>query len=107
MAKITYIDQAGVARTIDVEEGRNLMEAAVAAGIPGIDGDCGGVCSCATCHVYVDERWLDVVGAAQSVESEMLGLAEDVRPGSRLACQLVVSEQIDGIVVHTPAQQGY
>lgn len=107
MAKITYISHDGDSRTVEAESGRNLMETAVAQGVPGIDGDCGGVCACATCHVHVAPEWLDAVGAADVMEQEMLELTGDMRPNSRLACQIVVSEVLDGLVVHTPEQQGY
>lgn len=107
MARIIYISHDGESRTIEVETGRNLMESAVAAGVPGIDGDCGGVCACATCHVHVAPEWLDAVGEADVMELEMLELTDEVKPNSRLACQIVASDLLDGLVVHTPEQQGY
>lgn len=107
MAKITYISHDGQSRTIEVENGRNLMEGAVAAGVPGIDGDCGGVCACATCHVHVAREWMDAVGAADVMELEMLGLTDQVQPNSRLACQIIASDVLDGLVVQTPERQGY
>lgn len=107
MAKITYISHDGESRTVEAQNGRNLMETAVAAGVSGIHGDCGGVCACATCHVHVESPWLAVVGNAEPMEAEMLELTGDVRPTSRLCCQIVVSAEIDGMVVHIPENQGY
>lgn len=107
MPKITYVSHDGVARTIEAANGHNLMETAVAANVPGIDGDCGGVCACATCHVHVDEAWMDVVGEAGVLERDMLEMTGLLRANSRLACQLLASDELDGLIVHTPEQQGY
>lgn len=107
MAKITYISHDGASHVVEAQSGHNLMETAVAEGVPGIYGDCGGVCACATCHVHVESSWLAVVGRAQPMEEEMLELTGDVRPNSRLGCQIVVSDEIDGLVVHIPENQGY
>jgi 2Fe-2S ferredoxin len=106
MAKITYIDFGGTERTIEVRNGLSVMEGAVKANVPGIDADCGGACACATCHVYVDEEWKDVVGPPSPMEEDMLDFASDVRPTSRLSCQIRVRPELDGLVVQTPKRQG-
>ena len=106
MAKITYIDFGGTERTIEVKNGLSVMEGAVKNNVPGIDADCGGACSCATCHVYVDEAWTALVGEPEVMEEDMLDFAYDVRPNSRLSCQIKVKDALDGLVVHVPARQG-
>ncbi|MCB8821170.1 2Fe-2S iron-sulfur cluster-binding protein [Microvirga rosea] len=106
MVKITFIDFEGTARTVDAEEGSTVMETAVRNGIPGIEAECGGACSCATCHVYVDEEWEEATGTPQPMEEDMLDFAYDVRPNSRLSCQIRVRPELDGLVVRTPTRQG-
>jgi ferredoxin, 2Fe-2S len=106
MAKITYVDAGGTARSVEADNGATVMEVALRNAVPGIDAECGGACACATCHVYVDEAWIDVVGKADGMEADMLDFASDVRENSRLSCQLRVSPQLDGLVVTTPASQG-
>ena len=106
MIKITFVDSEGTARTVEAEEGSTVMENAIRNGIPGIEAECGGACSCATCHVYVDEAWSDTVGPPSSMEEDMLDFAFDVRPTSRLSCQIKVTEALDGLVVTTPERQG-
>ncbi len=81
------------------------MEAATNNDVPGIDADCGGACACATCHIYVDEQWLETVGQPGELEAEMLEVAEGVEDNSRLACQVSVTEDMDGLVVTTPESQ--
>ncbi|HWM49362.1 MAG TPA: 2Fe-2S iron-sulfur cluster-binding protein [Xanthobacteraceae bacterium] len=105
MPKITYIDSAGESRTVDAEVGSTVMEAAIRNGIPGIEAECGGACACATCHVYVEEAWQEKTGEASAMEQDMLDFAFEVRPNSRLSCQITVREDLDGLVVHTPARQ--
>ena len=105
MARITYIAADGAARTLDVPDGESLMEAAVANGVPGIDGDCGGNCACATCHVHVDAAWLAAAGGKSEMEAAMLDFAEGVTADSRLACQIMASPALDGMVVRTPVSQ--
>jgi 2Fe-2S ferredoxin len=105
MAKITYIDKDGTARNVNAEPGATVMETAIRNSIPGIEAECGGACACATCHVYVDEAWAEKVGKAAPMEEDMLDFAFDVRPTSRLSCQIKVSDALDGLVVHTPARQ--
>ena len=106
MVKITYIDAQGTARTVEAEEGSTVMENAVRNGIPGIEAECGGACACATCHVYVDEEWRRSVGEPEPMEEDMLDFAFDVRPNSRLSCQIRVRPELDGLVVTTPSRQG-
>lgn len=105
MIKVTYIEFNGTERTVQVEEGMSLMEAAVTNLVPGIDGDCGGVCACATCHVHVDPAWIDKLPAMESLEDAMLNLAEGRDAHSRLACQIKAVTDLDGIVLRTPIGQ--
>jgi len=106
MVKITYIDAEGTARTVEAEEESTVMENAVRNGIPGIEAECGGACACATCHVYVDEEWRAATGEPEPMEEDMLDFASDVRPNSRLSCQIRVRPELDRLVVRTPARQG-
>ncbi len=105
MAKITYVDQDGTKREVEAKPGQSIMEVAVANMIPGIDADCGGACACATCHVYVDDAWAAKLKPKDDMEDSMLDFAEDVREHSRLCCQILVTEELDGIVVTTPESQ--
>jgi 2Fe-2S ferredoxin len=105
MAKIHFIEHNGTERVVDAQPGESVMEAAISNGVPGIDADCGGACACATCHVFVDENWLDKVGPVQDCEDGMLSVSNDRRPNSRLACQIQVSDELDGLVVTTPEFQ--
>ncbi len=105
MPKITFIDHQGESRTVEAGVGDSVMEAAVSNDVPGIDADCGGACACATCHVYVANEWASVVGGADELEAEMLEVAEGVADTSRLACQIFVTEEMDGITVTTPESQ--
>lgn len=105
MAKITYIDHAGTSRTVEAENGSTVMENAIKNGIPGIEAECGGACACATCHVYVDEAWTEIVGPPSPMEEDMLDFGFDVKSNSRLSCQIKVSDKLDGLVVRTPERQ--
>jgi 2Fe-2S ferredoxin len=105
MAKITYNAHDGSSRTLEVKSGLTVMEGAVKNNVPGIDADCGGACACATCHVYVDEAWMDKVGTASAMEESMLDFAEGVKPNSRLSCQIKVTDAMDGLTVTTPESQ--
>jgi ferredoxin, 2Fe-2S len=105
MPKITYIDQDGTARTVEAETGSTVMETAVQNDIPGILATCGGSCSCATCHVYVDEAWIDRLKAPELEESDMLDTAHDLKENSRLSCQIMVTDELDGLIVTTPPRQ--
>ena len=106
MPKITFIDARGESRTVEGETGSTVMEVAIRNGVPGIGAECGGACACATCHVYVDEAWTAKTGAPESMEEDMLDFAFEVKPTSRLSCQIKVSAELDGLVVHTPERQG-
>lgn len=106
MAKIEFIDHLGQSVIVEAENGRSVMEAAVRNGVQGIQADCGGACSCATCHCYVDDAWFEKVGQAEGDEEGMLEFAYEVKSTSRLSCQIKVSDQLDGIKIHLPSQQG-
>lgn len=105
MPKITYIEHDGTAHTVEVPAGWSVMEGAVNNRIPGIDADCGGACSCATCHVYVDPAWQDKLPPREEMESSMLDFAIELKANSRLSCQLRVSEALDGLIVRMPKSQ--
>ena len=106
MAKITYIEDNGTSHNIEVSEGLSVMEGAVQNNIPGIDADCGGACACATCHVYVDEKWFDKLPKKETAEEDMLDMASNSNKFSRLSCQISVDESLDGLVVKMPSKQG-
>ena len=106
MAKITYITHDNQNHTIDVQNGLSVMEGAVQNDIPGIDADCGGGMACATCHVYVKEEWLDKLPTKEDGEEDMLDMAFEPKKNSRLSCQLVVSDDLDGLTVNIPSKQG-
>ena len=105
MPKITYIDYKLNSKTIEVDNGLTIMEGAVQNNIPGIDADCGGSMACATCHVYVEESWLNKLPKAEDAEQDMIDMAYKPEKNSRLSCQIIVSEEIDGLVVKTPEKQ--
>ena len=105
MSKITYIDSSGNSKTIDVENGLSVMEGAVQNNIPGIDADCGGGMACATCHVYVKEEWFNKLQKAEDAEQDMIDMAFEPKKNSRLSCQLIVSDELDGLIVTTPSKQ--
>jgi 2Fe-2S ferredoxin len=105
MAKITFIQPDGSSQAVDAEEGMTVMEAAKKSMVPGIEAECGGACACATCHVYVDEAWREKTGAPSEMEEDMLDFAFDVRPSSRLSCQIKVTQALDGLVVRVPEKQ--
>ncbi|MBB4094749.1 (2Fe-2S)-binding protein [Ochrobactrum pecoris] len=106
MTKIVFVSSDGATRTeVEADNGSSVMEAAIRNGIPGIDAECGGACACATCHVYVDEDWIDTVGSPDAMEEDMLDFAYEVRPTSRLSCQIRVSDDIDGLIVQVPERQ--
>lgn len=106
MPKVTYVAVDGTHRTIDATVGDSVMATAVKNGVPGIVGECGGNCSCATCHVYVHEEFVPLVGPPGDLEDDMLDLGvSDRRATSRLSCQIRVTEALDGLTVHTPAEQ--
>ena len=106
MPKITYIEHDGAVHTVEAEVGATVMETALKHSVHGIVAECGGSCTCATCMVYVDEAWMGQVGQRSEEEEDQLDTAFDVRPNSRLSCQIKVTEELDGLVVRTPAYQG-
>ena len=106
MAKITYITNDNKNHTIDVDNGLTVMEGAVQNDIPGIDADCGGGMACATCHVYVKEEWLDKLPKKEDGEEDMLDMAYEPNKFSRLSCQLIISDELDGLTVSIPSKQG-
>ena len=105
MPKITYIEQNGNSKTIEVNNGLTVMEGAVQNNIPGIDADCGGSMACATCHVYVEEKWFDKILKAEEGEIDMIDMAFEPKKNSRLSCQIIVGDELDGLVVTTPEKQ--
>jgi 2Fe-2S ferredoxin len=105
MAKITFIESSGSSRTVDVDTGSTVMEAAIRNDVPGIEAECGGACACATCHVYVDDAWREKVGPPSPMEEDMLDFGFDVKENSRLSCQIKVTDELDGLVVRTPERQ--
>tara|TARA_Y100000590_G_scaffold444054_1_gene574328 strand:- start:47 stop:367 length:321 start_codon:yes stop_codon:yes gene_type:complete len=105
MPKITYIEHNGKSHTIEVPKDLTVMEGAIQNTIPGIDADCGGACACATCHVYVNEEWIDKLPAKTNTEQDMLDMAFEPNKQSRLSCQIVVNEDLDGLVVKMPSKQ--
>ena len=105
MAKITYIEHSGKSHTIDVSNGLSVMEGAVQNNIPGIDADCGGGMACATCHVYVKEEWFDKLPKKEDGEEDMLDTAYEPNKFSRLSCQLIISDELEGLVVKLPEKQ--
>ena len=105
MAKIKYIDFQGNSKTIEIENGLTVMEGAIQNNIPGIDADCGGSMACATCHVYVEEKWFNKIPKAEEAEVDMIDMAIEPKKNSRLSCQIIVSDELDGLTVMTPKKQ--
>ena len=106
MAKITYIQHTNKEHVVEVPNNMSVMEGAVQNNIPGIDADCGGSMACATCHVYVDEKWFNKLEKKDEGEEDMLDMAYQPNKFSRLSCQLVVSDELDGLIVRMPSEQG-
>ena len=106
MTKINYITHDNQTHSIDVQNGLTVMEGAVQNDIPGIDADCGGGMACATCHVYVNEEWLEKLPAKEDGEEDMLDMAFEPKQNSRLSCQLIVSDELEGLTVNIPSKQG-
>ena len=106
MAKVTYIEHSGNSQTIEIANGLSVMEGAIQNDIPGIDADCGGGMACATCHVYVKEEWFDRLLKKEDGEEDMLDMAFEPNKFSRLSCQLLVSDELDGLTVSLPLKQG-
>ena len=99
MPKITFTDSSGTSRTVDADVGATVMETAIRNNVPGIEAECGGACACATCHVYVEEEWRGKTGGPSPMEEDMLDFGFDVRPNSRLSCQIKVTDELDGLKV--------
>ena len=107
MPSVVYVSFEGARSEVEVADGDNVMHGALFNGVDGIVGECGGALACATCHCYVDDAWAEKVGGPASAEErEMLEIAADeVKPNSRLSCQIVMSSELDGLIVHTPKNQ--
>ena len=105
MAKITYHTHDNKTQTIDVQNGLTVMEGAIQNDIPGIDADCGGSMACATCHVYVKQEWFDRINKKTEGEDDMLDQAYEPKKNSRLSCQLIVTDELNGLVVQLPSKQ--
>ena len=105
MPKITYKDFEGNSKTIEVEKGLSVMEGAIQNEVPGIDADCGGSMACATCHVYVGDKWFDKIPKAEEAEVDMIDMAFEPKKNSRLSCQIIVEDKLDGLEITTPEKQ--
>ena len=105
MAKINFITHENQTYTVDIQNGLTVMEGAVQNDIPGIDADCGGGMACATCHVYVNEEWLDKLPTKEDGEEDMLDMAFEPKKNSRLSCQITISDDLDGLTVNIPSKQ--
>ena len=106
MTKIIYITSDAKTYEVNVENGLTVMEGAVQNDVPGIDADCGGGMACATCHVYVTEEWFDSLPKKEDGEEDMLDMAFEPKKNSRLSCQIIVSDELDGLIVNIPSKQG-
>lgn len=107
MPRVVYVQASGEMVNTELETGMTLMQGAVTNMVKGIDAECGGACSCGTCHCYIDAAWIEKVGAANGDEADMLECVANVAATSRLSCQIVVDDHLDGLIVHLPASQGY
>ena len=105
MPKVTFTDHKGDSKTIEIDNGLSVMEGAVQQNIPGIDADCGGSMACATCHVYVDDNWYEKIPKAEDAEIDMIDMAFEPKKNSRLSCQIIITDNIDGLKVTTPEKQ--
>ena len=105
MPKITYKDHQENSKTIEVENGLSVMEGAIQNDVLGIDADCGGSMACATWHVYVEEKWFNKLPKADEAEVDMIDMAFEPKKNSRLSCQLIITEELDGLEVKTPERQ--
>ncbi|MEP5567223.1 MAG: 2Fe-2S iron-sulfur cluster-binding protein [Halioglobus sp.] len=105
MPKITLVEFNGADHTIDAEVGKSLMLNAIDNGVPGIDADCGGACACGTCHVFLEQRWMETAGDSNPLEDSMLSMRPDREEVSRLSCQIEVTDAMDGMIVRMPEYQ--
>jgi ferredoxin, 2Fe-2S len=106
LPKITFVEANGTTHETEAQNGSTVMETAIMNGVPGVIAECGGACTCATCHVYVDEAWTGIVGGPSMMEEDMLDFAFEVKPTSRLSCQIKVKDNLDGLIVRVPSRQG-
>ena len=105
MVKVTFVEFDKTEHTVDADEGMSLMEVALQNGVPGIDADCGGSMACATCHVYVKDEWFKKINEKNEGEDDMLDQAYEPRSNSRLSCQIIVSDELEGLIVNMPEKQ--
>ena len=105
MTKVTYQDLKGNSKTIEIENGLSVMEGAIQNEIPGIDADCGGAMACSTCHVYVKDEWFNKIPKTEDAEVDMIDMAYEPKKNSRLSCQIIISDELDGLEVLTPEKQ--
>lgn len=105
MIKVTVIDNHGVRHELETDPVMTLKDLAVINDVPGIVARCGGSLACATCHVYIDTDWIDVIGKPEEMEEDMLDMAWDVKPNSRLSCQIMLRDEHNGLIVHVPERQ--
>ncbi|MEC5321830.1 2Fe-2S iron-sulfur cluster-binding protein [Aurantimonas sp. A3-2-R12] len=105
MTKITFLAPDGTRYDVNAPNGSTAMENAIKNDVPGIEAECGGACACATCHVYVDDAWTQKTGEPEAMEEDMLDFAYDVRPNSRLSCQIKIRDELDGLVLTVPERQ--
>lgn len=106
MTKISFVEHDGTRHEVEADTGSTIMEAALRNNVPGIVAECGGACTCATCHCYIDDKWVEAVGGPSAMEEDMLDFAYDVKESSRLSCQVKISEPLEGLIVHIPERQG-
>ena len=106
MVKVNFVRDSGETLSVDMPVGYTIMEAAKELDLPEIPADCGGNCACATCHVYVNEEWLDKLPKKEDGEEDMLDMAFEPKKNSRLSCQLIVTDDLNGLVVNIPTKQG-
>ncbi len=105
MVKVTYVEANGTQHEVALSPGSTLLQGAQNHLIPGIEGDCGGMCACATCHCYIPEPWTSKCTPQEELETNILDFGFDVRPNSRLACQITVDDALDGLIVELPERQ--
>ncbi len=105
MPRVRFIEHNGTEHEVEVPNGTSIMQAAVSHMVPGIEGDCGGLCACATCHVYIPEEWQGKCGAPEELEQAILDFAFDVEDNSRLSCQIKMSDELDGVTIRMPERQ--
>ena len=105
MTKINFIGTDGIVSSFEAQKGDTVMEVATRNGVPGIDADCGGGMACATCHVYVKEDWFNKIPKKEDGEDDMLDMAFEPKTNSRLSCQIIVSDELDGLEVNIPSKQ--